>query len=71
MPSSDNTNTWRPIQVGGTDKLTDSSTKINFASSGSASVSYSGGTITIGCSGAANATADSALTTEEIAAILV
>ena len=71
MPSSDDTNTWRPIQVGGTDKLTDSSTKLNFASSGSASVSYSSGTITIGCSAAANATADSALTAAEVEALLI
>lgn len=70
MPGNPNTNTWRPIQVGGTDKLTDSSTKLNFASSGSASVSYSGGTITIGCSAAANATADSALTAAEVEALL-
>jgi len=71
MPSSDNTNTWRPIQVGGVDKLTDSSTKINFTGGGSASVSYASGTITISCSAAANATADSALSQSEIAAILV
>ena len=66
-----NPNTWRPIQVGGVDKLTDSLTKINFTNSGSASVSYSGGTITIGCSAAANATADSALTAAEVEALLV
>ena len=71
MPGNPNTNTWRPIQVGGVDKLTDSSTKINFTNSGSASVSYSGGTITIGCSAAANATADSALTAAEVEALLV
>lgn len=71
MPSSDNTNTWRPIQVGGADKLTDSSSKINFTGGGSASVSYASGTITISCSAAANATADSALSQSEIAAILV
>lgn len=47
MPGNPNTNTWRPIQVGGTDKLTDSSTKINFAGSGATSVSYSNGTVTI------------------------
>jgi len=71
MPGNPNTNTWRPIQVGGVDKLTDSETKINFTNSGSASVSYSGGTITIGCSAAANATADSALTAAEVEALLV
>ena len=41
------TNTWRPIQVEGIDKLTDSSTKINFTGSGATSVSYSDGTIAI------------------------
>lgn len=71
MPGNPNTNTWRPIQVGGADKLTDSSSKINFTGGGSASVSYASGTITISCSAAANATADSALSQSEIAAILV
>jgi hypothetical protein len=47
MPGNPNTNTWRPIQVGGTDKLTDSSTKLNFTGSGATSVSYSNGTVTI------------------------
>ena len=42
-----NDNTWRPIAVGGTNKLTDSSTTLNFAGSGATSVSYSNGTITI------------------------
>ena len=40
-------NTWRPIAVGGTTKLSDTSTTINFAGSGTTSVSYSNGTITI------------------------
>ena len=47
---SDN-NTWRGIKVDGTDKLTDSSTKINFAGGTNVSLSYSSGTITINATG--------------------
>lgn len=75
MPSNPNTNTWRPIAVGGTNKLTDSSTTLNFAGSGATSVSYSNGTITISSTdndttyesktAAANGTAVSLVTTGE------
>lgn len=47
MPSNPNTNTWRPIQVDGTDRLTDSSTKLNLKAGSNVTLSYSSGTVTI------------------------
>lgn len=46
MPSNPNTdtNTWRPIKVGGESKLSDTSTAINFTGSGATQVSYDSST---------------------------
>ena len=41
------TNTWRPIKVNGSSAINDTSTAVNFAGSGYASVSHKNGTITI------------------------
>ena len=41
------TNTWRPINVNGSSAINDTSTTVNFAGSGYASVSHKNGTITI------------------------
>ena len=43
MPSSDNTNTWRSIQVAGTNKLTDTSTALNFLNTGNVTFTYDNG----------------------------
>ena len=41
------TDTWRPIQVDGSDAITDSSTALNLVSGTNVSLSYSEGTITV------------------------
>lgn len=44
------TNTWRPIQVDDVDKLTDSTTSINFKAGDNVTLSYENGTLTISAS---------------------
>lgn len=45
--NDNNSNTWRPINVNNSSAINDTSTTVNFTGSGTTSVSYSNGTITI------------------------
>lgn len=46
IPATD-TNTWRPIAINGSGVLNDTTTTINFSTSGSLTFTYAGGTITL------------------------